>query len=112
MAVAQKTIIGPSISINGDISCDEDLIIEGVVRARTISNPNHTVVIGKDSVVEAEINARTILICGKMTGNVNGSEEVHLPESGVMMGDITAPKITLAKKANFRGRVTYTSSSI
>ena len=112
MAVAQKTIIGPSININGEISCDEDLVIEGVVRARQITNPNHTVVIGKDSVVEAEINARTILICGKQTGNCNASEEVHLPESGVMVGDITAPKITLAKKANFRGKVTYTSSSV
>lgn len=95
--------IGPSISIQGDISGEGNLVIEGRVHGG-IELRQHEVTIGRSGQVEADVKAKRICVEGKVKGNLFG-EEVIVRESGQVDGDATAPQVTLENGCQFRGRI-------
>ena len=98
-----NTIIGNSIIIDGEISGDEELVIQGTVKGKIALQENLHVENG--GVVEADIQTQTITISGQVTGNVAAKEKVEIRADGKMVGDIKAPRITIADGATFKGNV-------
>jgi len=96
--------IGKSITIKGDLSGDEDMVIEGNVEGK-VELPNAELTIGQNGKVVAEINAKSVVIVGKVQGNVNGAERVEVQATGVVDGDVTAPKLTVAEGAVVNGSI-------
>jgi cytoskeletal protein CcmA (bactofilin family) len=101
---SKSAIIGPGISINGDISGDENLVIEGKVEGK-INLPGHQVEIGKSGRVHADIVAKFIKIEGEMHGDIDGREKVIIASSGHVKGNITAPRVMLEDGAIFKGSI-------
>jgi cytoskeletal protein CcmA (bactofilin family) len=97
-------MIGPSIKIKGEVSGDEDLLIQGRVEG-TINLSNHEVVVGESGQVAADIVAKTIRIDGKVTGDVTGTENVVISKLGNVRGNITAPRVLLEDGAKFKGSI-------
>ena len=97
-------MIGPSITIKGEVSGEEDLLIEGKVEG-TISLKDQQVSVGKSGQVTADIDARTVTVDGKVTGDINGSEKVVVSQSGNVKGNIVAPRVTLEDGAIFKGSI-------
>lgn len=95
--------IGPSISIQGDISGEGNLVIEGRVHGG-IDLRQHEVTIGRSGQVEADVKAKRICVEGSVKGNLFG-EEVIVRESGQVDGDATAPQVTLENGCQFRGKI-------
>lgn len=100
----RAAVIGPGIHINGDISGDEDLIIEGRVDGK-ISLAAHQVSVGQSGEVKADITAKVIKIDGKVKGDLNGTEKVVISRSGNVHGNIVAPRMTLEDGAIFKGSI-------
>lgn len=98
-----NTVIGSTIVIDGEISGDEDLVIQGTVKGR-IALKEHLVV-EQSGTVEADIQTQTVQISGQVTGNILASEKVELSSGGRMVGDIKAPRILIADGAIFKGNV-------
>ena len=96
--------IGPSITINGDISGEEDLIIRGKVEG-TVNLDKNNVVIGKDGSVKANVNAKVITVEGKVTGDLRGDEQIIIKRSGSVDGNISAPRLVLEDGCKFKGAV-------
>jgi len=104
MVVSEKnSFIGRSMKLKGNISSDEEIIIEGVVDG-TIKI-NHNVIIGKSGKVKADITAKEIVIKGIVNGNVNGQVKVEIMPGGVLNGDIISEKVVLAEGAKFKGSI-------
>ncbi len=99
--------IGKSISIQGDLTGNEDLVIEGKVKGR-IELPNNQLTIGEGGNVNAELNAKTIVIVGQVTGNVNASERLEIQSNGVVNGDVRAPRLIVHEGAVINGGVEMT----
>jgi cytoskeletal protein CcmA (bactofilin family) len=97
-------MIGPSICIKGDLSGQEDLIIEGRVEG-TIELRQHNVTVGKKGRVKADIYAKTIAIEGEVLGNLYGEEQLVLRQTSTVRGNITAPRVSLEDGANFKGSI-------
>lgn len=97
-------VIGPSISIRGDLTGEEDLVIEGQVEGEVMLE-KHRVEVGKGGRVKADIHAKTIHVHGQVDGNLAGDEEVVIHASGRVAGNIAAPRVTLEDGCNFRGSV-------
>ena len=98
-----NTIIGSSIVIDGEISGDEDLVIQGTVNGKIALKENLHV---EDSgVVDADIESSTVIISGQVTGNIQASDKVELTSDGRMVGDIRSPRILIADGAAFRGNI-------
>jgi cytoskeletal protein CcmA (bactofilin family) len=98
-----NTIIGNSIIIDGEISGDEELVVQGTVKGRIALAENLRIENG--GVVEADIETQTVTISGQVTGNVQAKEKVEIKADGKMVGDIRAPRITIADGATFKGNV-------
>ena len=98
-----NTVIGSSIVIDGEISGDEDLVIQGTVKGR-ISLKESLFVQGS-GVVEADIETQNVEISGRVTGNIHATDKVELKSDCRVVGDIKAPRILIADGASFKGNV-------
>jgi cytoskeletal protein CcmA (bactofilin family) len=96
--------IGASIRIKGDVTGDENLIIQGEVDG-TILVQGHNVTISKTGKVRANIEARQIIVEGKLEGDLNGEEKVIIRETGNVYGNIVAPRVNLEDGAMFKGSI-------
>jgi cytoskeletal protein CcmA (bactofilin family) len=96
--------IGPSIQIKGELQGDEDLTIDGRVEGK-IDLREHHLTIGPNGKIKADLYARNIVIAGDVTGSAYAMERVEIAPSGRLSGDITAPRITIADGAHFKGSV-------
>ncbi len=100
----RAAVIGPGIHINGDISGDEDLIIEGKVDGKIRLDANQ-VDIGQSGQVNANVTAKVIKIAGEVRGDLTGTEKVIISRSGNVHGNIVAPRMTLEDGAIFKGSI-------
>ena len=97
-------MIGSTIIIKGEISGDEDLIIEGKVEG-TVKVTSHTVTVGATGKVKANIDAKTVKIDGEVTGDILGGEKVIISKAGRVRGNIVSPRVTLEDGAQFKGSI-------
>jgi len=98
-----NTVIGSSIVIDGEISGEEDLVVQGTVKGKILIKQN--LLVDNSGVVEADIQTANIAIDGQVTGNIIASERVELRSEARMIGDIKAPRILIADGATFKGNV-------
>ncbi len=98
-----ETVIGKSITIDGEISGNEPVIVEGCVKGKI--SLQSSVVIANGAVVEADINTEEIEISGHVTGNIVASDRVEIKADGKMVGDIKSPRILIADGAGFKGHI-------
>ena len=96
--------IGKSITIKGDLSGNEDLQIDGNVEGR-IDLPNNELTVGAEGKVKAEIHAKTVIVVGHVTGNVSAAERIEVQSSGVVDGDVRAPRLVIQEGAVLNGSV-------
>jgi cytoskeletal protein CcmA (bactofilin family) len=96
--------IGQSLFIKGEVSGSEDLTVDGRVEGR-IDLKDHNLTIGPNGKVHADVHAKNITIVGEITGNVTADEKVDLTDSGRLVGDIRAPRISVSDGAQFKGSV-------
>jgi cytoskeletal protein CcmA (bactofilin family) len=97
------TIIGSGITIEGEITSDEEVIVAGTVRGKL--NVDGGLTIEGGAVVEADIGASSIALSGSVTGNVTASDRVDLLSGGRLVGDVKAARLTIADGASFKGNV-------
>ena len=96
--------IGASIRIRGDVSGDENLIIQGEVDG-TVKVIGHNVTISKTGKVKADITAKQIIVEGELSGDMTGEEKVIIRQTGNVHGNIIAPRVTLEDGALFKGSI-------
>ena len=97
------TVIGSSIVIDGEITGDEDLVVQGTVKGK-ISLKENLVVEGS-GVIEADIETASVDVAGRVTGNIVATERVELKANCKVVGDIRSPRILIADGALFKGSV-------
>ena len=100
----QQAAIGPSISIVGDITGDEDLTILGRVQGK-IDLPQHTVTVGESGHIDADIHAKVVSVAGEVHGNLVAGEQILIRKTATMLGNLTAPRVGLEDGCRFRGSV-------
>ena len=97
-------VIGPTITVKGEITGKENLEIQGTLEG-TIHMKEHRVTIGDKGSVRADVHAKSIHVAGEVEGNLFGDDEVVLRESGKLLGNITAARVTLEDGSKFKGSI-------
>jgi cytoskeletal protein CcmA (bactofilin family) len=105
----ERATIGPSIIIKGDLSGDEDLVIEGRVEGK-VDLKQHNVTVGRSGRVKADIVAKVVTVEGEVDGNVFAQEQAILRQSGAIRGNIAAPRVILEDGSRFKGSIDMESS--
>ena len=101
---SDRATIGPSIFIKGDLSGDEDLVIEGRVEGKVDLKQNN-VTVGKNGRVTADVFGRVVMVEGEVDGNVFAQEQAIVRQSGAVRGNITSPRVTLEDGSRFKGSI-------
>lgn len=102
--------IGKSITIKGDLTGEEDLQIEGNVEGR-IDLPGNQLTVGAEGKVKAEIHAKAVVIVGHVTGNVSAVDRIEIQATGVVDGDVKAPRLVVQEGAILNGSIEMGASS-
>jgi cytoskeletal protein CcmA (bactofilin family) len=100
----EAAVIGRSIHIDGNLKGEEDLRIEGDVTG-TIQLNNHSLTIGKDGKIKADVHAKVITVDGNMDGDLFGAERVTIRKTARVAGNIVAPRVSLEDGARFKGSI-------
>lgn len=96
--------IGEKLAIKGEILGEGDLDLAG--RFEGVINVNGRVVVGERAEVDADITAATIVVGGKVRGNLNAAGRVEILPQGVLTGNLKSGSFTAADGALVKGEIT------
>jgi len=108
-ANVSTSVLSEKIKIEGEIQGDEDLNVECHFKGSIKLTGN--IFISQSGVVEADIEADTVVIQGKISGNVIARKQLVIQSSGQLIGDCTAKSIDIKEGAVFDGRLNMLQSS-
>ena len=103
-AYAGMSLIGKSVVIKGEVSCGEDLYIDGQVEG-TIDPRGNRLTIGPNGRVKANVIAGVVVVEGKLEGNIQASDRVDLKQSAIVVGDVVTQRISIDEGASIKGSV-------
>jgi cytoskeletal protein CcmA (bactofilin family) len=100
----EQATIGRSLVIKGEVSGSESIFVDGRIEG-TISFPDNRVTIGRNGNVAANINAKELVIMGKVQGNVECADRLDIRSEGVLAGDVITHRISVEEGAILKGGV-------
>lgn len=102
------SVLGKTLVFKGELSADEDIVLQG----RVEGSIHHTqsVTVGIDGVVIGDTNARSIVVEGTVEGDLRGAVSVLIAATATVRGNIAAPRVGIMEGANFNGSVDMASS--
>ncbi len=94
-------VIGTKTVVKGEITGDEDVIVEGTIEGQI--RIGRDLRVGPAGVVKANVQAQSIVVSGEIQGDCQASHRVEIQASGKLTGNIRAPRVVIAEGATFRG---------
>jgi len=105
MATNQNpTLLGRSLVVRGELSGNEDLLIEGQFEG-TVNVQDHCLTVGSQGQVKAGIHARQVIILGSVNGNIAAREKIEIRKTGNVLGDLVAAGVAIEDGAYFKGSI-------
>jgi cytoskeletal protein CcmA (bactofilin family) len=98
-----RTVIAPSIRIEGTLTCTGEVLVNGMVSG-TIEGSG-LIRVAPRGEISASIHGRAVVIAGTVRGDITADERIELEPTAKVEGDITAPRILIKDGATFRGQV-------
>ena len=100
----EQATIGKSLVIKGEVTGSESLYIDGRVEG-TINLPGNRVTVGRNGQIQANINAKELVVLGKVKGNITASDRVDIRNEGSLAGDVICQRISIEDGAYFKGSI-------
>jgi cytoskeletal protein CcmA (bactofilin family) len=101
---SEVATIGKSVVVKGELSGSEDLVVDGEVEG-SIALRGQSLTIGANGRVRANIEARNVILHGRVDGDIHASDRVELRKSASLSGDITTARISIEDGAFFKGTI-------
>src|SRR5277367_5451274 len=102
-ATDRASVLGPTLYFKGDLSAEEDLLIQGRVEGSITHTQRLTV--GAQGTVKANIRAQLIIIEGTVDGDLQAEKSVFVKETAKVRGNIYAPSVSIIEGACFSGTI-------
>src|SRR5271155_6074119 len=96
--------LGPSLHVKGEISGNEDLLIEGSVEG-LVQLDERKLTVGATAKLTADIIAREVVVYGTVKGNLRAKDRIEIKKDGSVHGDLTTARIMIEDGAYFKGSI-------
>jgi cytoskeletal protein CcmA (bactofilin family) len=93
-----------TLSVTGEISADEDLVIDGKVNG-TIRVPGHAIVIGPTAEIKADVLAKVIEVRGRVDASIVASERAIIRAGAHVAGRVVSPRLVVEEGAEINGQL-------
>ncbi len=101
---ALSSVISTGVIIRGDISGSSDLLVDGQVDG-VIHLAENSLSVGPQGEVKANVEAKNIIVAGRVEGNLVATDRLELRKSAVVIGDIAGARVTIEEGAFLRGSI-------
>ena len=105
-----KNILSSDVEIKGSLKFSNDLIIDGKIEGEVTSDGSLTV--GENAFVQGEIRTKSVVLFGRVAGNITVSERCELKSSAVLEGDVVAGTLAIEEGATFMGKSSVGKSAV
>ncbi|MEZ4330375.1 MAG: polymer-forming cytoskeletal protein [Myxococcota bacterium] len=102
--------IGKSIVFKGELTGEEDLEIEGQVEGN-VRLPNNQLTIGANGRLTAQVVAKSIIVIGRVKGNLTATERIEIQATGIVEGDVKAPRLNVQEGAVLNGGIDMSATA-
>ncbi len=99
----KQTFLGHSITIRGEIECNEDLILEGQYHGAKLDVGNNVFIVGRNAIVRGDIFARQVIVMGDYEGTIRAPEIIQITATARVVGDLYTRKIDIEQGSFFKG---------
>ena len=96
--------LGASLQVKGEISGNEDLLIDGSVEG-LVQLDERKLTVGATATVTADIIAREVVVYGTVKGNLRAKDRIEIKKDGSVNGDLTTARIMIEDGAYFKGSI-------
>ena len=96
--------VGASISIKGEIKGSEDIVVDGQVEGR-IDVPGNILTIGPNARVQADVNAKVVIVFGAVVGSITAQEKAEIRKTAIVEGAVTCGYLSVQEGATLIGKV-------
>jgi cytoskeletal protein CcmA (bactofilin family) len=103
-SLGERSTIGKTLLIKGEITGAESLFIEGTVEG-SVSLPEDRVTVGRNGRVSANITAREIVVLGEVVGDCEASDHFDIRSKGSLCGDLVVSRISVEDGAFLTGSI-------
>jgi cytoskeletal protein CcmA (bactofilin family) len=104
LLLGDRSTIGKSLLIKGEITGSESLYIEGTVEG-SVNLPDDLVTVGRNGRVSANITAREIVVFGEVVGCCEASDHFDIRSEGSLCGDVVVSRISVEDGAFLTGSI-------
>lgn len=105
-----KNILSSDVEIKGSLKFSNDLIIDGRIEGEVTSDGSLTV--GENAFVQGEIRTKSVVLFGRVQGNITVTERCELKSSAVLEGDVIAGTLSIEEGATFMGKSTVGKGAV
>src|SRR6184192_2630613 len=102
--------LGTSLHVKGEISGNEDLLIDGSVEG-LVQLDERKLTVGATAKVTADIIAREVVVFGTVKGNLRAKDRIEIKKDGSVNGDLTTARIMIEDGAYFKGSIEIDKSA-
>jgi len=102
--------LGASLHVKGEISGNEDLLIDGSVEG-LVQLDERKLTVGATAKVTADIIAREVVVYGTVKGNLRAKDRIEIKKDGSVNGDLTTARISIEDGAYFKGSIEIDKSA-
>ena len=99
----RASVLGASLRFKGELSAQEDLIVQGTVEGSITHTQSLTM--GSEGSMKGDIRARIIVVDGKVDGDLYATESVNIRAAAKVRGNVYAPRVAISDGAFFQGRI-------
>ena len=100
---ASQTVIGPKARFQGEISGEEDVLIQGFLEGN--ARVERKVTVAASGEVRGDLEARSVIVAGRVHGQIRAAERAELLATASVEGNVNAPKVVIAEGAQLQGSV-------
>jgi len=102
--LANQSTIGPSVKIKGEIGGSENLFIEGEVEG-LVTLPGQTLTIGPAGQLKCDVDAKQVIVHGKVVGSLRASDLIEVKKSATVDGQLATHRLIIEDGADVKVRV-------
>ena len=99
---ASKNVLNSDVEIKGNIKFSGELTFDGKLDGEI--HTDGTLTLGDGAVVNGNINAQSVVVRGKINGNINAKEKIEIKAKAELFGDIRATKLVVEEGVTFVGK--------
>jgi cytoskeletal protein CcmA (bactofilin family) len=101
-ATNSKNVLNSDVELKGTLKFSGELTFDGKLDGDIQSDGN--LILGDNAVIKGNMNVTTIVVRGKVNGNINAKEKIDIKTKAELFGDIRAPKLVIEEGVTYVGK--------